>query len=77
MTGQTKAPDRSWSIGLARGEGYAPFLLACALLATACASRRFIWLFPWIPFLHRWRLGPVTAMSLPVNGNMKTAPSSG
>ena len=38
MTGQTKAPDRLWSIGLARGEGYALFLLVCALLATACAK---------------------------------------
>ena len=36
MTGQTNAPDRLWSIVL--GAGGAPLLLACALLAAACAK---------------------------------------
>ena len=36
MTGQTNAPNRLWSILL--GTGDAPLLLACALLATACAK---------------------------------------
>ena len=38
MTGQTKAPDCSWLIVLARSEGFAPLLLACALLAASCAQ---------------------------------------
>jgi hypothetical protein len=38
MTGQTKAPDRLWLIVLARSEGFAPLLFACALLAAACAK---------------------------------------
>jgi len=38
MTGQTTVPDRVWSIVLAGSKGYAPLLLACALLATACAK---------------------------------------
>jgi len=38
MIGQTKAPDRVWSIVLAGSKGYAPFLLACALLAAACTK---------------------------------------
>ena len=38
MTGQTNAPDRLWSIVLPGGEGYAPLLLACALLTAACAN---------------------------------------
>ncbi len=38
MTGQTTVPDRLWSIVLAGSKGYAPLLLACALLAGACAK---------------------------------------
>jgi hypothetical protein len=38
MTGQTKSLDRLWSIVLAGSEGYAPLLLACVLLAAACAK---------------------------------------
>jgi hypothetical protein len=38
MTGQTEALDRLWSIVLAGREGYAPLLLACVLLAAACAK---------------------------------------
>lgn len=38
MTGQTKAPDRLWSIVLAGVGGYAPLLLACVLLAAACTN---------------------------------------
>jgi len=38
MTGQTQTPDRVWSIVLAGSKGHAPLLLACALLAAACAK---------------------------------------
>jgi hypothetical protein len=38
MTGQTNAPDCLWSVVLAGGEGYAPLLLACALLVATCAK---------------------------------------
>ncbi|HEV8620216.1 MAG TPA: hypothetical protein VGQ79_04245 [Nitrospiraceae bacterium] len=38
MTGQTKAPARVWLIVLAGVKGFAPFLLACVLLAAACAK---------------------------------------
>ncbi len=38
MTGQTTVPDRVWSIVLVGRKGYAPFLLTCALLATACVG---------------------------------------
>ena len=38
MIGQTKAPDRVGLIVLAGSKGYAPLLLACALLAGACAK---------------------------------------
>jgi hypothetical protein len=38
MIGQTKALDRVWSIVLTGSKGYAPLLLACALLASACAK---------------------------------------
>jgi hypothetical protein len=38
MTSQTTVPDRLWSIVLAGSKGYAPLLLACALLAAACAK---------------------------------------
>jgi len=46
----------------------APLLFTCAVLAAACAKPAVHRLLPWIPFLHRWRLSPVTAMSLPVYG---------
>ncbi len=38
MTGQTNGPDRLWSIISAGSKGYTPLLLACALLAAACAK---------------------------------------
>ena len=38
MTGQTNGPDRLWSIVSAGSKGYTPLLLACALLAAACAK---------------------------------------
>ena len=39
MIGHTNAPDRVWSIVLAGSQGYAPLLLlACVLLAAACAK---------------------------------------
>ena len=38
MTGQTTTPDRVWSIVLAGRKRYAPLLLACTLLAAACAK---------------------------------------
>jgi hypothetical protein len=38
MIGHTTMPDRVWSIVLAGSKGYAPLLLACALLAGACAK---------------------------------------
>ena len=38
MIGQTKAPDRVGSIVLAGRRGYAPLLLVCVLLTSACAQ---------------------------------------
>ena len=38
MTSQTTVPDRLGSIVLAGSKRYAPLLLACILLATACAK---------------------------------------
>ena len=38
MTGQTKIPDRSGLIVLARSEGLTPLLFVCVLLAAACAK---------------------------------------
>ena len=38
MTSQTTVPDRLWSIVSAGSKGYTPLLLACALLAAACAK---------------------------------------
>jgi hypothetical protein len=38
MTGQTNGPDRLWSIVSAGSKGYTPLLLACPLLAAACAK---------------------------------------
>ena len=38
MIGRTRAPDRVWSIVLAGSKGYAPLLLVCVLLATACTK---------------------------------------
>ena len=38
MTGHTTAPDRIWSIVLTGSKGYVLLLLACALLAGACAK---------------------------------------
>ena len=39
--------------------GYTPLLLACALLAAACAKPQFIEMCPWIPSLHRLTAQPV------------------